>query len=83
MPVRKLIENASFAPEALEVLYAAFDLAWEEVASHVGPDPTAITFARERLAQAVLSAARLNATDPTQIKTDAVAAFLSSDPTER
>ncbi len=83
MPVRKLIDNASFAPEALEVIYAAFDAAWEEVASQVGPDPTAIAFARERLAQAVMSAAAINTTDPTRIKTDAVAAFQSTDPTRR
>lgn len=88
MPVRKLIDNASFAPEALEVIYAAFDAAWNEVASQVGPDPTEIAFARERLAQAVMSAAvmsaaAINATDPTRIKTDAVAAFQSTDPTRR
>lgn len=79
MPVRKLVESASFAPEALEVIYAAFDAAWEEVASRVGPDPTAIEFARSRLAQAVLGAAEAaEGSDPGRIKADAVETFLSS-----
>jgi hypothetical protein len=81
MPVRKLIESASFAPEALEVIYAAFDAAWEEIAPRVGNDPTAIEFARNRLAQAVLGAAEAaEGSDPVRIKADAVETFLSSLP---
>jgi hypothetical protein len=80
MPVRKLTENGSFAPDALEMIYAAFDAAWEEVAPRVGPDPTAIEFARIRLAQHVLIAAQANASDPIRIRADALAAFLSPDP---
>lgn len=80
MVVRKLTETGSYAPDTLEVIYAAFDAAWEEVAPRVGPDPTAIEFARIRLAQAILIAAEADASDPTRIRTDAIAAFLSPDP---
>lgn len=82
MPIRKLIDNASFAPETLDVIYRAFDLAWAEVAPRLGTDPTAIEFARTRLAQIVLAQSPSEPTDPLPIKTAAVAAFVSALPAQ-
>lgn len=75
MPVRKLTEGSSFAPETLDVIYQAFDLAWEEVRARFGNDPTAIEFGRARLAQAVLSVAKDDATDAAALKANALDAF--------
>ncbi len=78
MPVRKLTESGSFAPESLDIIYGAFDDAWAEMAARIGPDPTAIDFARIRLAQAVLVAAETGEFDRQRIKAEAVQAFLST-----
>ena len=80
MPIRKLIDSTSFAPETLDVIFRAFDLAWAEVAPRFGNDPTAIEFARNRLAQIVMAQSPPEPTDPLPIKTAAVAAFVSALP---
>lgn len=68
MPLRKLVEGGSFAPEILAVIYAAFDLAWSDIAAEYGDDPARIEFARTRLAHAVLSAADSENEDPIRLK---------------
>jgi hypothetical protein len=83
MPIRKLIEDGAFPPDALQVICSAFDAAWEEVAARVGNDPTAIASARLRLARAVLVHAERNAGDAIRLQRAAVADFLSSDLTDR
>jgi len=75
MPFRNLIDGGSFAPEALTVMYEAFDLAWAEVASEYGNDPTRTEFARSALAQAILSAAEEDPTEAVRLKTAALEAF--------
>jgi hypothetical protein len=54
---RPLIDGASFGPEALKAIAAAFDAAWAEIASNFGDDPTDVEKARLRLANALLSIA--------------------------
>lgn len=68
-------DSASFPPEALAVIYAAFDMAWTEIADRYGDDPHRIAATRNTLAQAVLLAAEADATDPVQLKTAALEAF--------
>lgn len=82
MPLRKLTEGSSFAPETLDVIYQAFDLAWEEIGARFGNDPTAIEFGRARLARAVLSVAKDDASDPARLKADALNAFALMYPPE-
>jgi hypothetical protein len=57
MKARKLIDGASFGPDALKVIGKAFDDAWLEIAANFGTDPLQIETARLRLAEAVLSVA--------------------------
>ena len=75
MPLRKLIDSTSFAPEALETLYKAFDLAWTDIAPHYGDDPARIEFARSTLARAVLAVAEHESGDAVALKTAALEAF--------
>lgn len=58
MKARQLIGNASYGPDALKVLYQAFDEAWAALAPAYGNDPQAIDAARTQLAMAILALAR-------------------------
>jgi hypothetical protein len=80
MPIRKLIDSGSFPPEELDVIYKAFDLAWAEVSAQAGTDETAIEFTRNRLARAIISEAKLNATDPIRLKDAALETFRQTWP---
>ena len=53
MKARQLIDGASFGPDALKAIGAAFDAAWAEIANDFLTDPLEIL----RLANAVLSVA--------------------------
>lgn len=75
MIARRLVEGASFGPEVVEVVTAAFDAAWSEISSNFGPDPQDIEAARERLAEAVLSVANEEASDVEALKTGALQAM--------
>jgi hypothetical protein len=55
MRARQLISGASFGPEALKVIWQAFDEAWKQIAGNFGNDPDDIERARFRLASALLS----------------------------
>ena len=57
MKARQLIDGASFGPDALKAIGAAFDAAWAEIANDFRTDPVEIEAARLRLASAVLSVA--------------------------
>jgi hypothetical protein len=52
MKVRRLIDGASFGPDALKAIGEAFDVAWA-----VGTDPGDIEIARYKLANSVISVA--------------------------
>jgi hypothetical protein len=63
MRARKLIDSASFGPDALKVIGKAFDDAWLEIAGNFGTDPLEIEAARLRLAEAVLTVAHEDSRD--------------------
>lgn len=76
MPVRRLIDRASYPPEALAVIFEAFDQAWAELARDFETDdPAGQDLARNRLAQAVLAIATPNASDVGKLKAEALEAF--------
>jgi len=57
MQARKLIDGASFGPDALKAIGQAFDEAWAEVAPHFPGDPLIEEGARLALANAIFSLA--------------------------
>lgn len=84
MPVRKLIDRTSYAPEALSVIFEAFDEAWAELSkSFETDDPAALEAARNRLAQVVLAVAKPDAADVAELKAKALAAFDGMSPSTR
>ena len=52
---RKLIDGASFGPEALKTIGMAFDAAWAEISKNFGDDFVDVGKARLRLAEALLA----------------------------
>ena len=64
---RNLIDNASFAPEALKILGEVFDAVWASVAPDFGDDRQEIETARIRLATIVLELAKDGQLGPHQI----------------
>ena len=57
MKARALIASACYGPATLKILWKAFDDAWEEIASGIGPRLEAIEAARYQLASTILSLA--------------------------
>jgi hypothetical protein len=55
MRARKVLDGASFGPDALRAIAQAFDEAWTDVAGNFGGDSRDIEMARCRLAEALLS----------------------------
>lgn len=81
MPIRKLVERGSYAPETLAVIFEAFDSAWADIASRFGTDdPAALEFARTRLAQAILAVAKPDSANASELKLEAIAAFDQMSP---
>jgi hypothetical protein len=68
MKARKLINGASFGPDAMKAIGKAFDDAWLEIADNFGSDPQQIETARLRLAEAVLSVADDDSRDVEVVK---------------
>jgi hypothetical protein len=66
--VRQLIDGASFGPEALQAIAAAFDAAWADIAGNFGTDPVDVEKARLRLAEALLSIANDESRDVPVLK---------------
>lgn len=81
MPIRKLVERATYSPETMAVIFDAFDAAWVEIAVRfTTDDPEAFELARNRLATAILSVAKPDATDVSALKSEALAAFDQMSP---
>jgi hypothetical protein len=78
MEARQLIGSTSFQPDGLKVIFAAFDDAWDEVASDVSSRASAIEATRLSLAEIVLGLAAAGPIERVAIKTAAVYAFRSS-----
>ena len=75
MRARRLIDGASFGPDALKVIYQAFDEAWVSVAGNFGEEPGVVESARVRLADALLSVATEDSRDPEALKIVALQAM--------
>ena len=75
MKARRLIDGATFGPEALKAMGEAFDQAWIEIAGNFGESPSEIESARLRLAEAMLSVATEGSTDIATLKADALQAM--------
>jgi len=65
--VRELVDKASFSPQALKVIYQAFDDAWSEIAADYDPRSEAEAV-RTHLAKALLSVASEASVDSGAIK---------------
>jgi len=72
MQARRLIENSTYDPDTLHVLFHAFDEAWSEIADHFNNEHKEIEQARLRLAHAVLIVAREDSDDAERLKNDAL-----------
>jgi hypothetical protein len=69
---RRLIDGASFGPEELKAIGAAFEAAWAEIAGNFGDDAADIEKARLRLAKAMLSVANEESRDVDALKRGAL-----------
>ena len=72
MKPRQIIENAAFGPDALKIVFEAFDEAWSSIEGNFGDDPATAEAARSRLANIVLTVARDGASDVASLKTAAL-----------
>jgi len=75
MKARKLIDGASFGPEALKAIGEGFDAAWKTIEGNFGNDTQDIAKARIRLAEAMLSIATDDSRDVETLKNGALQAM--------
>jgi hypothetical protein len=75
MRARRLIDSASYGPEALKAISQAFDEAWREIAGNFSDDPRDVELARLRLANALLSVACEESRDVQALKNGALQAM--------
>jgi hypothetical protein len=68
MRAKKLIEGASYGPEALKIVCQAFEEAWTSIAGNFGDDPAVIEAARINLAKIILAFPHNEIKDVKQIK---------------
>jgi hypothetical protein len=68
MRAKKLIEGASYGPEALKIVCQAFEEAWTSIAGNFGDEPAAIDAARMKLAKIILAFPHNEIRDVKQIK---------------
>ena len=68
MRVAKILAGCTYGPETLKVIGKAFDDAWATSTDNFAGDATRAEAARERLAHAVLIAAREDSREPEPIK---------------
>jgi hypothetical protein len=75
MKARSLIAAASFGPDALKVLFQAYDEAWAIVAPRYGNDASAIEAARLRLANTMLALMREDTRDVAWLRDESLRHF--------
>jgi hypothetical protein len=75
MKDRELIGGAAFPPDALKVIFQAFDDAWDEIGPSIKGRPDATESARLSLAGVILSLARAGPIERDALKVSAVSAF--------
>jgi hypothetical protein len=72
MEARRRISNGSYGPEALKVLFEAFDQAWEDIVGNFGRNALGVQAARLRLANIIVGLGANSSDDPKQIKSAAL-----------
>ncbi len=77
MKAGQLIDGASFGPEAMKALGAAFDAAWASIAGNFGDEPGVVEAARLKLADAVLAVASEGSRDSEVLKIAALQVMAS------
>ena len=77
MKAHHLVHSAIYGPEALKVLFKAFDDAWEEVKPTISKRSSALEAARLRLANILLSLVKEDSRDSNHLKNEALRLFLS------
>ena len=82
MKSRRLIEAASFGPDALKAVGQAFDEAWKDIAGNFGSDAQTVELARLKLAEALLSVAHEESRDIQVLKRSALEAMAKAYKTE-
>jgi hypothetical protein len=75
MKAHQLIGKASYGPDALKVIFKAFDAAWKEAKPSVSKRALALEAARLSLANIILSIAKEDSRDADQIKNEALKLF--------
>ena len=80
MKERLLIRSTAFEPDALKVLFKAFDDAWDHLAPKFGTDQLAIENARLELANVILGVANEESTDPEELKAAALRVMSLDEP---
>ena len=80
MKARHLIGSSIFGPQALQVVFRAFDGAWSEIEVRFGSDQRAIERARTRLAYAILLVASEDSDDPESLKREALKVMAATSP---
>ncbi len=71
MKAQSLIESSEFPPEALRVMFQAFDEAWVDVSHHFATEAEK-EHARTRLAHAILAVAKADSRDALSLKNEAL-----------
>src|SRR5215470_3711407 len=71
----KPFRPASFGPDALKVIYKAYDDAWNEIAPKVSIEPCAVEWAKMSLATIVLGLGNTDAITADGLRAMAVAVF--------
>jgi hypothetical protein len=75
MKARRLIDGASYGPDALKAISQAFDEAWARIADNFGSEPFSTETGRLRLAEALLSVASEDSRDVEALKHAALEAM--------
>lgn len=75
MQPRQMVRPASFGPDALKVIYKAYDDAWKEIAPKVSTDPAAVEWAKMSLATIMLGLANADSVTHDGLRAMAVAVF--------
>lgn len=77
MQPRQIARPASFGPDELRTIFAAYDAAWSEIAPKINRDPVALECARMSLATIVLGLANTDQAGSRGLGALAVAVFSS------
>jgi hypothetical protein len=75
MQPRQLARATTFGPDALKVIFSAFDGAWNEIAPRISTDAAVVEASRASLAILILGLANADGITPDGLRTVAVAMF--------